>query len=561
MSALLGKKIKRVVSALLRGARFFVLLAVLYILVGVAGVHLQSVRAVAGGVTGLGTPHYLARWILTPEASITAESTLVDFGGSTNIHWCGNDSHGCANVTTCKVGTTLGGSDISTICSGTYRTGPINSEDGKTFYLSTTGSTGDGTASVFVGTRNRPPVAVAGISRDASSPRTYVGTDTGHPFKVPKGVPLTLYFAPYTGQFPHTTSISADLDTDPAKGILNGGKCEWNSDLSIDAANPGRFDTQIDITATIGNDFPFDSIDATKDCIASANHTFNDAGGIYHLYRLTDKAGGKSNVADVTITAVAAPAITFFGPTATINQDQKFILGWTSTDTISCSSPDNDFNDAIAGRTSGSVRISDLHTSPKSYILNCVSTDPDLWPTPATQTATVTINQCMGTLAPSRTNVARPGDPITLTWSAGNARNCSINGVLPSPICSADAVCKIGGTTGNIAVTSPITFTLSCTGDAGPCAVTTPTISVDNQPPTAVAGASLDPTFGRTYSNTITVTQNAATDIYLSAGPKIDGVVGGTADSDGSLTKCGWNTDFDRSPPTTIPRHHSGGSP
>lgn len=412
------------------------------------------------------------------------------------------------------------------------------------------------TATADVTIANRAPTAVAGVSIENASPRTYAES-----ISVPQGVPITLRFAPYTGRFPAATAMSGDADqsTNPDYGILNGGICAWNSDLSIDQVNPQRFDTQIDTQTTIGDAFPFDTTSAANDCVTSHAHTFNNAPGIYTypVFRLTDKQGAQSNVPQVAIQVVAAPQITSFTATPNpINQDQSFTLSWKSSDTTNCS-----FNQGIgAVQPSDSKQITGLVVSPTTYILTCDSTDKNLFPDPVTADVTVTINKCSPTLTPSATSVPKPGDPITLSWSATNARSCTLNHtVTATTMCSTMAVCQQGGTTDSVAISSARTFTLSCTGDGGACSATTPTISVDNQAPIAKAGASLDPAASRTFSNTITVTQGVPTTVYLSAGPLIDGKPGST-DSDGSIASCAWNDDFNSDLPITFERTRTVGT-
>jgi hypothetical protein len=477
-----------------------------------------------------------------PTASLTPQSQTINIGQTASSTWASTNSDSCAvNQGVGSVCATATACDAG----GSVQVSPQNDT---AYTLTCTGAGGpDATSTAQINLKNQAPRAVAGVSIATTSPRTYATS-----VRVKQGVPTTLYFAPYTGKYPQTTAISSDPDTDPAKGILNGGSCEWNTDLSVDSAVPDRFDTQIDKTTTIGDGFPFDSVNAAKDCVASATHNFADAGGVYHLYRLVDKLGAKSNVADVTITAVAAPQITSFTATPSlIGQGDSFVLAWTSAGTASCSS--SDFAVPTTGDTTrGSVNVGNLSVSPKTYRLNCVSTDTDLYPTPATQTVTVSIKPADGDIKvrkagqPASANTDGPlmiqrGEKIILSKTSSNARTCAITDDQPDFDNITDTTI-----TGEISpAQSPprsMIFTLTCNGDGGADATPdTVVVNVDNVLPVAVAGASLDTSSTRTYAKKITVTQGVPAKIYMSAG--------GSTDTDGGIRSCQWNSTFNQDPP------------
>lgn len=151
------------------------------------------------------------------------------------------------------------------------------------------GQTGTDTGSIVVnalaGDANKAPIAVAGILIDGRL------STFNNPIDVTQGTQVNV-------QLVATGSDDPDGWTHPAKGVANGGKCEWNSNLS----NDGSLDTTIQNPAapescTIGN----------LASVVGYPIIFNDALGLrtYDLLRITDASFGASPVAQVRINIVA----------------------------------------------------------------------------------------------------------------------------------------------------------------------------------------------------------------------------------------------------------------
>lgn len=130
---------------------------------------------------------------------------------------------------------------------------------------------------------NQPPVAAAAISKDDI---TYLKSIT-----VTQGVPTAIYLG---------AGASSDPDgwTNLTKGVSNGGRCDWNSDLNQGAPT---FET------TINN--PSSSSACSLRPIPGSPITFNDPPGIYtySVLRITDGPGAVSNVDTVSVTVSAPP--------------------------------------------------------------------------------------------------------------------------------------------------------------------------------------------------------------------------------------------------------------
>ena len=134
-------------------------------------------------------------------------------------------------------------------------------------------------------TPNNPPIANATISKDGI---TYANVIT-----VTQGVATPIYLA---------ASSAAGVSSDPdgwahATFGMSGGtaKCDWNRDLNQGAA---VYEAPVNTPAT-----------AAACNISLGNLTFNDVPGTYtyNVLRLTDRAGGVSNVDTVQV-QVSAPA-------------------------------------------------------------------------------------------------------------------------------------------------------------------------------------------------------------------------------------------------------------
>ncbi|MCE9643095.1 MAG: hypothetical protein K8Q97_02080 [Candidatus Andersenbacteria bacterium] len=125
---------------------------------------------------------------------------------------------------------------------------------------------------------NNPPVSVASISAGNGA--------FGSSITVEQGTPVSIKLS---------ANGSSDPDgwTTPSKGISQGGKCEWNSDLNQGAPT---FETTI-----------ADPSGPAACQISLGTLTFNDAPGTYtyKLLRITDAAGAQSNNGTVSVTVVA----------------------------------------------------------------------------------------------------------------------------------------------------------------------------------------------------------------------------------------------------------------
>ena len=462
-----------------------------------------------------------------PTARITANGShdpiIVPSGSDVALEWTSIDANVCTSP------------DFQTnnAANGTQTVVPTRNT---TYRLECAGATPPAaTDSVTVNMQNRAPVAVAGVALpNPTGPRQYKGTP-GNPLKVRRGEALTLWFAPFTGTLEAPTAFSKDPDddTEPANGIYDGGICEWNDNLSINTEEPGNFNTEIDHVPAVGAaNQPDPPGPFPRTCVVSANHTFQNAAGIYtyHAFRLKDRQGVASAVQDVTIQVVDAPIISKFTATPNpINQDQPFTLEWESANTANCRI-DQGIGAVVA---SGNKDITDLKASPRTYTLTCDSPDTTLYPNPVTAAVPVSITAPICTsFAANPATTIKPGDPSLLSWNVPNARTCDID----------QGIGAVGvNASREVRPNTATTYTLSCSGDGKPDCSQAATVSIANQPSTAKAGASLDTSPNRVYANTITVTEGASVKVYLSAA--------GSADSDGTLKLCEWNDDFNQDPP------------
>ena len=125
---------------------------------------------------------------------------------------------------------------------------------------------------------NNPPVSVASISAGNGA--------FGSSITVEQGTPVSIKLS---------ANGSSDPDgwTTPSKGVSQGGKCEWNSDLN---QGTPTFETTI-----------ADPSSPAACQISLGTLTFNDAPGTYtyKLLRITDAAGAQSNNGTVSVTVVA----------------------------------------------------------------------------------------------------------------------------------------------------------------------------------------------------------------------------------------------------------------
>lgn len=153
----------------------------------------------------------------------------------------------------------------------------------------TSGTTGTDSGTIVVnalaGDANGAPVAVVGmlINGQLSTFAT--------PVNVTQGQQVTV-------QLLATGSDDPDGWTHVTKGVANGGKCEWNSNLSPD----GSVDTVISSPAS-----PASCDIANLASVVGYPIVFNDPVGTYtySLLKITDASGASSPVAQVRVTVVA----------------------------------------------------------------------------------------------------------------------------------------------------------------------------------------------------------------------------------------------------------------
>ena len=131
---------------------------------------------------------------------------------------------------------------------------------------------------------NRSPVAEAGISLD--------GVTYGASITVLKGAPVKVWLSAdkdVTGDT--VASFDPDGWADAARGVAQGGKCDWNLD----------FASQFAVQNTVNN--PASPTICNRN---SLDKTFNDPAGtyVYPVLRITDAKLGQSGVAQVSVKVV-----------------------------------------------------------------------------------------------------------------------------------------------------------------------------------------------------------------------------------------------------------------
>jgi hypothetical protein len=147
-----------------------------------------------------------------------------------------------------------------------------------------------------------------------------------------------------------------------------------------------------------------------------------------------------------------APVVNLSADPATIDQGASATLSWTSTDTTSCTAS---WNPSIA--TSGSEPVNPDVTT--TYDITCIGDGGS-----ASDSVTVTVNQPPVANEPTvnltaSPSIVRRGGTITLSWTSTDASSCSVSGDWSGAI-------PIAGSQ-SIVINSPITLTLTCSGDGG----------------------------------------------------------------------------------------------
>ena len=187
----------------------------------------------------------------------------------------------------------------------------------------------------------------------------------------------------------------------------------------------------------------------------SATGSENLSPSVTSTYTLTCTGDGGSASDTVTVTVnqapVPVPVVNLSTTPSTIDQGQSATLSWNSTDASSCTASGAWIGDRA---TSGTEVVSPTVTS--DYTITCAGDGGS-----DSATVTVTVNAPPPptvTLTASPTRVSR-GGTITLNWTSTDATSCSASGdwTGAKPITGPQS----------ITINSPVTFTLTCSGDGG----------------------------------------------------------------------------------------------
>lgn len=149
-----------------------------------------------------------------------------------------------------------------------------------------------------------------------------------------------------------------------------------------------------------------------------------------------------------------APTAALTATPAMITAGESVALNWTSTDAARCTVSGGSWS---GSGTSGSDTDSPAVTT--TYTLDCSGDGGS-----ASDSATVTVNQPPAEPAPTVSLTATPsrvsrGSTITLSWTSTDANSCTAAGNWSGPKAIAGSE--------SIAISSAVTFTLTCSGDGG----------------------------------------------------------------------------------------------
>jgi len=156
--------------------------------------------------------------------------------------------------------------------------------------------------------------------------------------------------------------------------------------------------------------------------------------------------GGGTPAPAPTVTLSVSPV------SATIDSGQTATLSWSSTDATSCTA-----GWTTSNATSGSAAVTPGATS--AYTMTCNGAGGS-----ASDSVTVTVNAAPTVTAPTVILTASPsrvsrGGTITLNWSSTDANSCTASGDWSGT--------KAFAGSESIAISSAVTFTLTCSGDGG----------------------------------------------------------------------------------------------
>jgi hypothetical protein len=208
------------------------------------------------------------------------------------------------------------------------------------------------------------------------------------------------------------------------------------------------------------------STDATS-CVAGWTSSTATSGSasvgpdVTTTYAITCTGDGGNASDSLTVTVnepppAPLPAVNLSASPATIDQGMIASLSWTSTDATSCAAG---WTSSTA--TSGSAPVvPDVTTT---YTISCTG-EGGSGSASASASATVTVNQAPVANEPTVNLTASPstvsrGGKITLNWSSTDAGSCFASG-------DWSGAKSITGAE-SVTINSPVTFTLTCSGDGG----------------------------------------------------------------------------------------------
>ncbi|MEK7538632.1 MAG: hypothetical protein AAB552_02205 [Patescibacteria group bacterium] len=183
-------------------------------------------------------------------------------------------------------------------------------------------------------------------------------------------------------------------------------------------------------------------------------------------YTLTCTRGAGTEPTDIDIDVINITVAPFVSPppvptvtsfTASSNPVSlggSTVLSWTSTDATSCTT-----SGAWAGTTidtAGNQTISNITTSPRDYTITCNGVGGASVP----KTVTVTISAPTASLSYKNAGKLTTKYYATLTWSSANATSCAASGGWAGGK-------GLSGQQGVTGISSPTSFSLTCSGPGG----------------------------------------------------------------------------------------------
>jgi hypothetical protein len=394
-----------------------------------------------------------------PTASLSVSDTTVDAGQSATLTWNSTDTSDC---------TASGGWSGSKATTGSQSVSPGVTT---TYTLTCSGDGGSANDSVTITVIAAPaPVPTATLSvspstidQDQSATLSWSSTDATS----------CTASGGWSGSKVTTGSQSVSPGVTTIYTLTcngDGGSANDSVTITVNAAPaPVPTATLLVSPSTIDQGqsatLSWSSTDATS-CTASGGWSGSKATGgsqsvspsVTTTYTLACTGDGGSTNDSVTITVNAAPApvptATLLVSPSTIDQGQSATLNWSSTDATSCTA---------SGGWSGSKATGGTQTvSPgatTTYTLSCNGDGGS-----ANDSVTVTVNQPPVATEPTVSLSASPsrvrrGNAITLNWSSSDATSCTASGDWSGS--------KATSGSQSIVINDAVSFTLSCSNDAG----------------------------------------------------------------------------------------------